>query len=72
MNRLGQPVSEECHSLALRALLGIDNSRIDALIPTSHVTAYRYIVDYYVSSKARVTEALAKARSSISVSFDGW
>jgi hypothetical protein len=57
---------------ALRALLGVDHSEIDALVPTSHATAHRYIVECYVSSKAKVTKALAKARSSISVSFDGW
>lgn len=59
-------------SPALRALLGVDNSKIDAIVPTSHATAHRYIVECYVSSKTKVTEALAKAKSSISVSFDGW
>jgi hypothetical protein len=59
-------------SPALRDLLSLDHSRIDSLIPTSHSTAHRYIVDCYVSSKANVAKALAKARSSISVSFDGW
>ncbi|KAM0708529.1 hypothetical protein Q7P35_005181 [Cladosporium inversicolor] len=59
-------------SPALRALLGVDHSEIDALVPTSYATAHRYIVECYVSSKAKVTKALAKARSSISVSFDGW
>jgi hypothetical protein len=59
-------------SPALRAFLGVDNSKIDALVPASHATAHRYIVECYVSSKEKVTKALAKARSSISVSFDGW
>lgn len=59
-------------SPTLRAFLGVDNSKIDALVPASHATAHRYIVECYVSSKEKVTKALAKARSSISVSFDGW
>ena len=56
----------------MRALLGVDNSRIDAILPASYATAHRYIVECYISSKTKVTKALAKARSSISVSFDGW
>lgn len=59
-------------SPAMRALLGVDNSRIDAIFPASHATAHRYSVECYVSSKTKVTKALARARSSISVSFDGW
>lgn len=59
-------------SPALRDLLSLDHSRIDSLVPTSHSTAHRYIVDCYTSSKADVAQALAKARSSISISFDGW
>lgn len=59
-------------SPALRALLVVDNSKIDAIVPTSHATAHRYIVECYVSSKTKVTKTLAEARSSISVSFDGW
>ena len=59
-------------SPALRNLLSLDHSKIDALVPTSHATAHRYIVERYAASKVKVAEALAKARSSISVSFDGW
>ena len=59
-------------SPALRSLLVLDHSKIDALVPTSHATAHRWIVEAYTASKAKVAEALAKARSSISVSFDGW
>lgn len=59
-------------SPALRDLLSLDHSKIDSLVPTSHSTAHRYIVDCYTSSKAGIAQALAKARSSISISFDGW
>lgn len=59
-------------SPALRDLLSLDHSKIDALIPSSHATAHRYIVECYATSKVKVTKALAKARSSMSVSFDGW
>jgi hypothetical protein len=59
-------------SPALRDLLRLDHSKIDDLIPTSHATAHRYIVECYTTSKGKVMKALAKARSSISVSFDGW
>ena len=56
----------------LRRLLSFGHSKVDDLIPTSHATAYKYIVDTYVSSKATVAKALSRARNSISTSFDGW
>jgi hypothetical protein len=56
----------------LRSLLSFDHSKVDALIPTSHATAHKYIVDCYTASKATITKALSRARSSISISFDGW
>jgi hypothetical protein len=59
-------------SPALRNLLSLDHSKIDTLILTSHSTAHRYIVDCYTSLKAGIAQALAKARSSISISFDEW
>lgn len=59
-------------SPALRDLLSLDHSQIDSLVPTSHSTAHRYIVDCYTSSRAGIAQALAKARSSISVGFDEW
>ena len=59
-------------SPSLKSLLTFEHSKIDALIPTSHATAHKYIIDHYKASKPTVTKALSKARSSISVSFDGW
>lgn len=59
-------------SPSLRSLLTFEDSKIKGLIPTSHATAHKYVVDYYRASKATVTGALSRARSSISISFDGW
>lgn len=41
--------------------LSLDHSMIDSLIPASHSTAHRYIIDCCTSSKADVAQALAKA-----------
>lgn len=62
MNCYRQPVCVEGPSQSL-------SFKIDFLVLTSRSRAHRYIFDCYTSSKAGIAQALAKARSSISISF---
>jgi len=43
----------------------------DAILPTSHATAHKYIINHYEASKPTLAVALSKAWSSIYISFDG-
>ena len=53
-------------------LLTFQNPQIKNLIPQSANTARDWIIQEFEQGKKAVIEDLAKAKSRITVSFDGW
>jgi hypothetical protein len=59
-------------SPALRALMMFQNPIVEPVFPRSHNTTRSWIITKYEEGKAAIVDHLAKARSTISISFDGW
>lgn len=56
----------------LRELLSYRNPLLADAAPSSHPTISRWIKEYYRQAKIKVIDHLSKARSRITLSFDGW
>jgi len=55
-----------------KSLLIYRNSFIEAAVPQSHNTVANWILRTFVKIKPKVAASLACAKSSITISFDGW
>jgi hypothetical protein len=53
-------------------LLAYQNPRVKGILPSSHLTTSNWIVQAYKDARPKVSQALAKATSGLTLSFDGW
>ena len=53
-------------------LMAFQNTRVKEALPTSHSTVALWILQAYREAKPKVSQALAKATSKLTLSFDGW
>jgi hypothetical protein len=53
-------------------LMAFQNTRVKEALPTSHSTVALWILQAYREAKPKVSQALAKANSKLTLSFDGW
>lgn len=59
-------------SNAHKSLLTFRNPIIAAAIPSSHNTIRQWIIHCFTANKSLIQRSLARARSRITLSFDGW
>jgi hypothetical protein len=56
----------------LKDLLCFQNPRVTELVPQSHNTARKWIIDEFSKNHSKIVESIAKARGKVTISFDGW
>jgi hypothetical protein len=69
-----------CSSISLRKasskyhneLLAYHNPQVEGILPTYHTTTSKWILQAYEDAKPKVSQAIAKATSGLTISFDGW
>ena len=64
---LRQSVSKDLHKILL-----LLNPHVEPILWSSHNTSRSRIIEAYSYHKGTISEILAKAKSKISISFDGW
>jgi hypothetical protein len=53
-------------------LLAYHNPQVEGILPTCHTTTSKWILQAYEDAKPKVSQAIAKATSGLTISFDGW
>lgn len=56
----------------MRALLCFQNPRIEELVPQSHNTTHKWIMDEFTKHQPTVVRSIARAKGKVTISFDGW
>lgn len=56
----------------LRDLLCFQNPRVKELVPQSHTTTSKWIMDEFTKYRQTIIESIAKAKGKVTISFDGW
>ena len=62
----------QASSKRLYQLLTFQNPRLRSLVPRSHSTVRRMVLEQHEKHKVDVIAALARAKSGMTISFDGW
>jgi hypothetical protein len=68
-----------CSSISLREalstyhneLLAFQNLRVEGILPTSHTTTTKWIIQAFKDAQPKVSQALAKSASKLTISFNG-
>jgi hypothetical protein len=62
----------EASSTYHNELLAFQNPLVEGILPASHTTITKWIIQAFKNAQPKVSQALAKSASKLTISFDGW